>query len=60
MIHHEMNIAIVATPIAMMIQNGLVVTLVVIINKVDPIRIITSLKLPLLSKVSHRACLQIR
>ena len=60
MIHHEMNIATVATPIATMIQNGLVVRLVVIISKVVLIRIIMNLKLPLLSRVSHRVCLQIR
>ena len=46
MIHHEMNIATVATLIATMIQNGLAVTLVAIISKIVHIKIITSLKLP--------------
>ena len=46
MIHHEMNIAIVAIPIATMIQNGPVATLVVTIIKVVLIKIIMNPKLP--------------
>ena len=46
MIHHEMNIATVAIPIAMMIQNGPVATLVVTIIKVVLIKIIMNPKLP--------------